>query len=227
LQVPALRTLSAAQHSEGAHKMTAGPAFWDSKARGYAKQPIKDQAAYEKTLERTRAHLPADGYALELGCGTGTTALLLADAVERLHATDISPEMIAIARKKAVAKGATNVTFTAAELSSPEIGGREYDAVLAFNLLHLIEDLPAALIRINDLLAPGALFISKTPCLASLNPLMRGMIAVMQFFGQAPFVAFLTPSILEEKISDAGFDIVETGDYPPKLPSRFIVARKN
>ena len=206
--------------------MAAGPAFWDRKARGYAKQPIKDQAAYEKTLERTRTHLPADGYALELGCGTGTTALLLANAVERYHATDISLEMIEIAREKSVAQGVKNVAFAQADMLSSDLGHREYDAVLAFNLLHLIEDLPRALERIRALMAPGAVFISKTPCVAGLNPLMRILIAGMQFLGQAPHVSFLTPEALEKAIIDAGFDIIETGDYPPKLPSRFVVARR-
>ena len=207
--------------------MAAGPAFWDKKARGYAKQPIKDQAAYEKTLERTRVHLPADGYALELGCGTGTTALLLSSSVRRLLATDISPEMIAIANENAIADGVENVAFKTADVFSPDISSREYEAVLSFNLLHLVEDLPGTLARIYELTAPGGAFISKTPCVAGLNPLMRAMIGAKQYFGQAPYVSFLTPDAIEKAITDAGFDIIESGDYPPKLPSRFIVARKH
>jgi ubiquinone/menaquinone biosynthesis C-methylase UbiE len=45
------------------------------------------------------------------GCGTGTTALKLAPSLGRIMATDISGEMIAIAREKARAEGCGNATF--------------------------------------------------------------------------------------------------------------------
>lgn len=74
--------------------------FWDRAARKYAARPIAAPAEYERTLDRTRALLKSSDHVLELGCGTGTTALRLADGVERYLATDISPEMIAIANQK-------------------------------------------------------------------------------------------------------------------------------
>ena len=74
--------------------------FWDRTSRKYAKAAISDQAGYERTLERTRALLGPDDRVLELGCGTGTTALRLAGDVQSYCATDISAEMIAIAEKK-------------------------------------------------------------------------------------------------------------------------------
>ena len=50
----------------------------------YAKSPIKDVPAYEYTLGRTRSYLKPTDAVLELGCGTGGTALKLADAVAHL-----------------------------------------------------------------------------------------------------------------------------------------------
>jgi ubiquinone/menaquinone biosynthesis C-methylase UbiE len=79
--------------------------FWDRAARKYATDPIADIAGYERTLERTRHYLKGDETAFEFGCGTGTTALKLAPFVQRIVATDISAEMIAIAREKAKAEG--------------------------------------------------------------------------------------------------------------------------
>ncbi len=54
--------------------------FWDRISRKYAQDAIADQAGYERTLARTRERLPPDSRVLELGCGTGSTALRLADA---------------------------------------------------------------------------------------------------------------------------------------------------
>ena len=64
--------------------------FWDRIAPKYAKSPVRDQQAYEATLARTRSYLGAEDKVLELGCGTGSTALILADAVAEYTATDLS-----------------------------------------------------------------------------------------------------------------------------------------
>jgi ubiquinone/menaquinone biosynthesis C-methylase UbiE len=73
--------------------------FWDRTSRKYAKSKIADRAGYERTLERTRALLGPNVRVLELGCGTGTTALRLARDAQSYLATDISAEMIAIAEE--------------------------------------------------------------------------------------------------------------------------------
>lgn len=204
----------------------ANPAFWDKTARGYAKRPIKDVASYETTLARVRAHLSADHEVLEIGCGTGTTALKLADAARRIVATDVSPQMIRIAQGKADDQKVTKVDFLAMTVDDPGLDGRRFDAVLAFNLLHLIEDLDQALARTAELIKPGGLFISKTVCLKRQGWYLKPVISVMQAFGKAPFVHFLAIDELEDAVRNAGFEIIETGDYPAKPPSRFIVARK-
>lgn len=74
--------------------------FWDRASRRYAKARIGDERGYERTLERTRALLAPEARVLELGCGTGSTALRLADGVARYLATDISEKMIGIAQDK-------------------------------------------------------------------------------------------------------------------------------
>lgn len=199
--------------------------FWDRIARNYARRPIRDMSAYEATLDRTRHYLGRGDRALELGCGTGTTALFLAPAVAEYVATDLSAEMIAIGREKAAAEAADNIRFEAAGVTGA--GGNEtFDVVLAFNLLHLVGDLPAALAQVRARLHPGGFFVSKTPCFAHRKWLFGPMVAVMRALGKAPPVWFLSPQELERDIAAAGFEIVETGDYPAGSGIRFIAARK-
>ena len=200
--------------------------FWDRIAPGYARKPVKDQVSYETTLERTRARLSSGDDVLEIGCGTGTTALKLADAARHILATDISPQMIRIGEEKAREARIANVDFLAATVEDTRLDGRGFDAVLAFNLLHLVEDLDETLRRVASLVKPGGHFISKTVCLEGQGWYFKPMISVMQTFGKAPYVNFLTIKGLERDIEAAGFEILETGDYPAKPPSRFVVARK-
>ena len=205
--------------------MITARSFWDKAARKYAARPVKDQQSYEHTLERTRAYLTPDSAALELGCGTGSTALLLASSLKSITATDISGEMIAIAQAKLAAEDPGNVAFAQATLEDPMLAAGGYDVVLAFNLLHLLEDPERGLQRIHALLKPGGLFISKTVCLGEKHGFFRPIIAVMRLFGKAPKVTFLKVADLEKIVRDAGFEILETGDFPASPPSHFIAAR--
>ena len=81
--------------------MTATAKFWDGIAEKYAKSPIRDMEAYEHTLQRTASYLKPTDQVLELGCGTGRTALRLADHADTITASDVSPGMLAVGRRLA------------------------------------------------------------------------------------------------------------------------------
>jgi SAM-dependent methyltransferase len=206
--------------------MNGSTAFWDRIAPKYAADPIKDMAAYEYTLGRTRSYLTGRESGLELGCGTGSTALLLAPGLRHLMATDISPAMIAIARAKAEAAGVANVAFAVADAGAANPAGAPFDVIFAFNLLHLTADPQAVIARIHGLLRPGGLFISKTACLSGLFRLMAVPVTVMRVFGRAPQVRFFSPRWLERAVAAEGFEIIESGDFPKRPARRYIVARR-
>ena len=200
--------------------MTAAK-FWNGVAEKYAKSAIRDPKQYHLSLERTRSYLRDTDRVLELGCGTGSTALLLAPSVALYTGSDVSPGMIGIANDKLAEAGQSNLDFIVADADSDALG-TGYDAVLAHNLLHLVDDLPRTLRHAHQTLRDGGLFISKTPCLGSKKWLFRPLIGAMKLVGKAPDVLLFTPTELEQAVTDAGFEIIETGDYA----SRYIVARK-
>ncbi|MBU2485730.1 MAG: class I SAM-dependent methyltransferase, partial [Alphaproteobacteria bacterium] len=169
---------------------TTKASFWDRSARRYAARPVADEKAYQTTLECTRAWLKPTDQVLEIGCGTGSTAIRLAPHAGRITGSDISPEMIAIAEERCREAGPGNVSFLSAALSDAQLESTLFDAVIAFNVLHLLEDLPAALVRAGKLLRPGGLLISKTPCLGDMSVLLRLVIPAMQLFGKAPPVSY-------------------------------------
>lgn len=204
------------------------PRFWDRIARKYAADPIADMAGYEKTLERTRSYLGSGDTVLEFGCGTGTTALRLAPHVARMIATDISGEMIAIARGKAEAQDCSNVDFRTAPPVDGAVAEAGLDAVLAYSVLHLVPERRALLARLHDLLKPGGLFISKTPCLSEMTPLIRIALPLMQLIRKAPHVEFFSGEDLEAEMIAAGFRILEKGRHATKGKDirLFLVAQR-
>jgi ubiquinone/menaquinone biosynthesis C-methylase UbiE len=205
---------------------SADQRFWDRIAPSYAKKPVADEGAYQRTLERARSYLNPKQIVLEVGCGTGTTALHLAPHVAQILASDLSPGMIRIAREKARAAGVDNVTFMPGTLDELEAAPR-FDVVMAFNVFHLMADIPAALRRVHGMLAPGGLLISKTPCIGEMNVFVRLAIPVLKVFGRAPSVNFVKTQTLQDSVSTAGFTTLETGFYPEKSRSLFVVARKD
>jgi ubiquinone/menaquinone biosynthesis C-methylase UbiE len=206
--------------------------FWDRIARKYAASPIKDMHGYARTVERARYYLRGTDTVLELGCGTGTTALELAPHVSRMVATDIAGEMIAIAREKAAAQACGNAEFAVATPERAPDGvpwpDGSFDAVLAFNLWHLVADRASAFAHVHRVLKPGGLFVSKTPCIAEMNPLIRLAVPVMRLVGKAPHVATFSATALEREIEAAGFAIIERARHASgrKDARIFIVARK-
>ncbi len=205
--------------------------FWDKAAQKYSKSKIADMDAYTHTLGRTRSYLSATDKVLELGCGTGSTALLLAENVAHITASDLFCNMIKVGQDKAAAQNISIVTFVRSDILGDALGDGPFDVVMAFNLLHLLEDPKAAIERIGSLLTPGGLFISKTVCTPGANlplkfRLMLTVLPLMQWLGKAPYVNFMDIDELEAMISDQGFEIMEAGNYPAAPPSRYIVAKK-
>ncbi len=208
---------------------TAKARFWDKIARKYAADPVEDMAGYERTLDRTRELLAPNQRVLEVGCGTGTTALRLASSVGSYVATDVSAEMIAIAREKLATAPHPNLEFRVADADAPTPEAGSYDTVLAFNVLHLVSDLDLALDSITRALTPGGSLICKTACLYEMNPLVPWvMLPLMRLVGKAPPVQCFTRSALQAAICRHGLSIETVEHHATKGKDwrPFIVARK-
>jgi ubiquinone/menaquinone biosynthesis C-methylase UbiE len=202
--------------------------FWDRTSRKYALGAIADQAGYERTLERTRVLLGSGDKVLELGCGTGTTALRLAGDVQHYLATDISAGMIAIANEKHAAGPIPALDFRTATVEALTPDASQFNAVLGFNYLHLVRDLRGTLRRIHALLVAEGLFISKTPCVGDMNPLIRFALPAMRAIGKAPYAGVFRAADLSQHICAAGFDVLATESHATTGNDNrpYIVARK-
>jgi SAM-dependent methyltransferase len=195
--------------------------FWDRIAARYAARPIKDPAAYEAMLADAAGRLRPSDRVLEIGCGTGSTAIRLAPHVAAWTATDVAPEMLRIARGK---PAPDNLRFVLADAGNAFDGG-PFDAVAAFQVLHLVDDLPGTLARIHSALKPGGLLITKTWCFADMGLKLRGLFLVLRLVRLFPSVNALTKAALRQAIRDAGFAIVEERVFGTNPHGPYIVAR--
>lgn len=205
--------------------MSHSPKFWDKVAQKYSKTPIADEAAYQTKLEITREYFRPDMKVLELGCGTGSTAILHAPYVQHIHAVDISSGMLDIAAEKAKAEDITNITFEQADVSSFKAPDESYDAILTLSFLHLLENKAEAMANIHRMLKPGGVFVSSTVCLGDTMAFFKLIAPIGRFFGFFPLVKVFTVVELEASIIEAEFKIVHQWQ-PKKSKAVFIVARK-
>ena len=199
-------------------------AFWDKAAPKYAKDPISDMAGYTETLNRMKAILQPHHRVLEIGCGTGSTALDLAGGVDRYIGTDVSSKMIDIAKAKQTDGTPQNLRF--AVHTSDDIPAAPHDAILALNLLHLVENLDETLDRIYEALPSGGLFIAKTALLKDGKWFLPPLIKVMQWVGKAPYVRVMDNQTFQSHFRAAGFKVTETLTQPGMAPRIFTVAVK-
>ena len=198
--------------------------LWNRFAPGYAKRPVDDPEAYQVKLDKTAALMTPEMSVLEIGCGTGTTALYHAQRVKRIDALDFSPEMIAIARNRAAKSDAPNVRFHTASFEDWSDDHGPYDMLMAHSILHLVADLDATLTHARACLKPGAWFVSSTPCVRDMSRILALLLPVAGLTQLIPKVTALSALELQARIRAAGFEIQETWQPAPSK-AVFIIAR--
>jgi ubiquinone/menaquinone biosynthesis C-methylase UbiE len=203
-------------------------AFWNKTADRYSRRPVSDEAAYQKKLDKTREYFQPDMEVLEIGCGTGSTAIAHAPFVghiRHIRASDLSPRMIEIARDKAKTAGIDNVTFEVSSVEGLDVPDGSIDVVMAHNILHLLEDRERAIADIHRMLKPGGVFVSSTACIGDMMLPLRLIIPVGRFLRLFPLVKIFSVAELKESVENAGFEV----DYewqPKKSAAAFIIWKK-
>ena len=199
--------------------------YWNKRADKYAQRPVSDETTYQKKLEITRNYFGPDMEVLEIGCGTGSTAIAHAPYVRHITATDFSSRMIEIARDKARAAGIDNMTFEARSADDNDVPDASLDAVMAHNLLHLLEDREQVIADVHRMLRTGGVFVTSTACLGDMMFLFRLIVPIGRFLRVFPLVKVFSVADLKASLENAGFEI----DYewqPKKNAAAFIICRK-
>ncbi len=129
--------------------------LWDSAAETF--DEAADHGLADPTVRAAWRDLllgvlpPAPARVADLGCGTGTLSLLLAESGYAVDGVDFSPEMI----RRARAKAGHAATFHVADAAGPPLDMGSYDVVLSRHVLWAMPSPAEALARWVELLAPG------------------------------------------------------------------------
>ncbi|MGP3910177.1 class I SAM-dependent methyltransferase [Nonomuraea sp. 10N515B] len=128
---------------------------------GYAAELIPH---WIPALDGVDEKLTAGGRVADLGCGLGSSSLLLAEAYPRVTVagSDYHADSIALARKKAAEAGLSDrVSFEVA--TAQTFTGTGYDLVTMFDCLHDMGDPLAAARRVREALAPDGTWLLVEP----------------------------------------------------------------
>jgi len=138
------------------------PEFWDDQAAAFDEVPdhgLRDPAVRDAWSALVLSLLPpVPARVADLGCGTGTLTVLMAQAGHLVAGLDLAPRMVHRAREKIVAAGVV-ADVVVGDASSPPWQPGTFDAVLTRHVLWAMPDPEAALTIWIDLLAPGGRLI--------------------------------------------------------------------
>lgn len=206
--------------------VTEDARFWDRIADKYSKSPISNEDVYQRKLKMTQDRLGPDIRMFEFGCGTGGTALAHAPYVAHVHAIDVSPRMIEIARAKQADADIENVTFEVSGIGAYDPPSAPFDAILGLNILHLVDHPDQIIRKAADMLIPGGYFISSTFAAQDQARWLKVIAPVAKALGKFPPV--LKSFSLDQVKAwhrAAGLEIEEewrTG----RMNADFLIARK-
>ncbi|MGH4030838.1 class I SAM-dependent methyltransferase [Actinomycetota bacterium Odt1-20B] len=172
---------------------------WDDEAETFDDEPDHGlrapdiRAAWAARL--TSWLPPAPSTLLDLGCGTGSLALLAAERGHRVTAVDLAPKMVARAREKFAAAG-QEAELLVGDAALPPVADRTFDVVLARHVLWMLPDPEATIRHWSTLLRPGGRLILIEGVWGTLSP--AGIEARRVTAALAP----LTAELRVERLSD-------------------------
>mmetsp|Transcript_38745 Transcript_38745/g.93814 ORF Transcript_38745/g.93814 Transcript_38745/m.93814 type:complete len:333 (-) Transcript_38745:153-1151(-) len=209
--------------------------IWDKYAESYSKSAIGDEEAYQKKLEVTQTYMNKSmKKIIEIGCGTGGTALKHSPFVGSYVATDVSPKMIDIAnqrKQESDVRTKDNVEYRVESIDTlhSKLEPESQDMVLGLSILHLLPNRLEEMKKISSWIKPGGYFVSSTICAADMGwmtkTLFKSVLPVATYFGFVPTVCAVSRDQLKQDYMSCGFDIVHEWQ-PKKDAAVFIIGQK-
>jgi SAM-dependent methyltransferase len=167
------------------------------------------------------AHVDAGYRVLDIATGLGEPAFTAARRVGPrgwVVATDVSPQMLALARESASLLGLHNIEFREMDAEAPDLPEHTFQAMLCRWGLMFLPDLPTALRKLRRLLVPGGRFAAivwgppeHAPALSLPMGIIRQSRALPPPPAGTPGAFSLADArLLEHTFTQAGFTAVHT-----------------
>jgi ubiquinone/menaquinone biosynthesis C-methylase UbiE len=139
-----------------------GSALWDAHAVTFDDEPdhgLADPGVRHAWASLLHSVLPVPpASVVDIGCGTGSLAVLLAQTGHRVHGLDASSGMLSVGRRKASQRG-VDLGLVRGDASRPPFEAGSFDVVLVRHVLWTMTEPVTTLARWIDLLRPDGRLI--------------------------------------------------------------------
>jgi len=213
--------------------MNKAQKFWDKQVKRFNDNQKQFELASQEIISRTKEHLNPNDNVLDFGCAAGTKTLELANGVKHIHGLDFSAAMISEAIKKKNKVNVTNVSFSQGTIFNDDLEKASFDKIIAYSIIHLLEDSEDVIQKIHELLKPGGLFISETACFKDkMDPKTRLKFTTYRFMKLLGFfplhLNMFKTSDIEQLIKSLNFNIVKAEIlFFNGMTISFIIAEKH
>ena len=198
--------------------------FWDSVAGVYDLFVNVVNRRTHTALRKIVADLIQPGdCVLECACGTGLLTEVIAQRCARLTATDFAPKMLARAKKNCAAFG--NITFEQADITALGYPNGSFDAVVAGNVIHLLDNPMKALGELDRVCKTGGRLIIPTYMNRDGKGNTSGFATAVGKAG-ADFKRQFTVESYRQFFLDAGYGDVSIELAEGRIPCAVAVMRK-
>lgn len=137
--------------------------FWDSYAGKYDSFIHKNaQKEYRNVFQLLKEDCKNSQSILEVATGTGLLSFEIYDDRKQMYACDISPEMIKIAKQKAIRQQKTKVKFDLEDINELNYTSGKFETVIASNVLHLLTEPGLAITELKRVLKEEGKLILPT-----------------------------------------------------------------
>ncbi|GHU94797.1 SAM-dependent methyltransferase [Clostridia bacterium] len=195
--------------------------FWDFCAPFYDLAEKVNGRAYDGMLKSVRDLVPQGATVLEAAAGTGSISVTVSGKARSVLCTDISDNMLKIARRKT----AKLANVTVAKRSIYELGepDNSFDVVIAGQVLHLIDEPQKAAAELRHV--AKSMVILPLAMTKDLRGFSRLSINVYRLFGFAPKLEF-TPDEYAAFLPTIGFGGCEFTHIAGRMPIVVAIWRK-
>ena len=203
--------------------------YWSKFAQGYddGVDHIVGKAIQQEIIKKLSEEQDL-GYVVEFGCGTGYFTKAIAKNAEHVTATDLSDEMLEVARTQL--NGFQNVTLQKADCEDVSFPSGRFDTVFMANVIHFIVNPSKALQESHRILKPGGLLllVDYTGHGMKWFEKMKLGIRFIRRCGMPPkhFKADLSPDELSSLAEGAGFKIERVQLMGVNTKTLYLKARK-
>lgn len=138
--------------------------YWSRRVEDFSRLRQEEFAGekHRQWHEELQRKLPADRELkiLDIGTGTGFFAFLLAEMGHRVTGIDLTPGMIAEARRIAKGLGRDHVDFYVMDAEKPDFPDGSFDVIVTRKLTWTLPHLPETYARWHRLLKPDGMMIN-------------------------------------------------------------------